>query len=260
MSAVNKGLIAGFVNLVMVGFLFGLDEGVRHIGAVMLIVLIIGCGPALAVGALVGWVGGRLPAFRRLVMVFVPMCVVVALGVLSEASLIAPAVLPTMLGSLVLEYWTRPNLAVYRPSPNPPSPVTIGVLIGVANVVVVAALLAIYVTRIEPRHSLAGITIHPPFGLHFAAIIACIGAVPGMIVGALSGFLAQRLRDYGLLTRLAGIGSIAVSGVFALASLTDTAILAVPALMPTLFAVALLERLTRRIDVLPPARLHRHAC
>ncbi len=257
MSAVTKGLLAGLTNLIVCGLALGLDEG--HIISVMGIVLVIGVAPALLVGALTGWIGGRLPAYRPLVMAWLPLTVVVTLGVLSEPSLIGPAILPTLIGSLVLERWTRPNLAAYRPSPNPPSALTIGALIGAANVVVIACLLAIYVTRIAPRHSISGISIHPPFGLHFAALVTCLGAVPGLIVGAISGFLAQRLRDHGLLTRLAGIGSVAVSGVFAIASLTDTAMLAVPALMPTLFAVAILERLTRRIEVIPPARLHRHA-
>ena len=211
MPAVAKGLILGFVNLMVVGLLIGFDEGVRHLSAVLTTILVIGIAPALAVGALVGFLGGRLSVFRRLVMVWLPLTVVVVLGVLSEARLIGPAVLPTMIGSLVLEYWTRPNLAAFKPSPLPTSPLTLGALLGAVNVVVVACLLAIYVTRIEPRHSLSGISIHPPFGLHFAAIVACAGAVPAVIVGAISGFLAQRLRDHGLLTRLAGIGSVAVA-------------------------------------------------
>ena len=98
MPAVAKGLILGFVNLMVVGLLIGFDEGVRHLSAVLTTILVIGIAPALAVGALVGFLGGRLSVFRRLVMVWLPLTVVVVLGVLSEARLIGPAVLPTMIG------------------------------------------------------------------------------------------------------------------------------------------------------------------
>ncbi len=255
LSAAKKGLLVGLVNLVVVGFLIGVEEGVSYLPEIMVVILLVGAGPALGVGALCGWLGGRLSMLRRVALITIPMTIVTVLGVLSDTSLIAPAVLPTLIGSLVLESWTRPNLASQPPAPV--TPTLLGMLLGLANVAVVAIVLAIYVTRVEPRHLVGGISIHPPFGLHFAALVLCIGAIPGAIVGALSGYLATKLRDYSTLTRFAGIASVAVSGVFALGFLSDAPILVLPALLPTLFTVDVLERLTRRIEVVPSARARR---
>ncbi len=257
LSGAKKGLLVGLVNLVLVGFLIGVEEGLRYLPQIMVVILLIGAGPALGVGALCGWLGGRLAMLRRVALITIPMTIVTALGLLSDPSLIGPAVLPTFLGSLALEYWTRPNLATRTPKPM--APTVLGLLLGLANVGVVAIVLAIYVTRVEPRHLVGGISLHPPFGLHFAALVLCLGAIPGAIVGALSGYLATKLRDYSTLTRFAGIGSVAVSGVFALGFSSDSPILVLPALLPTLFAVDVLERLTRRIDDVPSARVLRGA-
>jgi len=259
LSGIKKGLLVGLANLFAVALLIGLGEPLRHLPAILMIIGIIGAAPALAVGALCGWLGGRVPVFRRVSLIIIPAFAVIALGVLTEASLIGPALVPTVIAALLLEYWTRPNLAMHEPTPSVLSPTVQGMLLGAANVLVVAVLLAIYVTRIEPQHVVAGVSIHPPFGLHLAVLVTWVGAVPGVIVGGLAGFLAQRLRDNGQITRLAGIGSIAVSGVMVLAALTDTPMLVMPALMPTLFAVAVLERITRRLETMPAARVHRHA-
>jgi hypothetical protein len=204
-----------------------------------------------------GWLGGRVAMLRPLVLVAIPMIAVIAMGVLTETSLIAPAVFPTLIGSLVLEAWTRPNLAAR--TANPLTPTALGMVLGAVNVVVVAIVLAIYLTRIEPRHIVGGITLQPPFGLHVAALVLCIGILPGMLVGGFCGFLTTQLRDRSILTRLAGLGTVAVSGVFAIGSLSDTWMLVVPALAPTLVAVAVLERMTRPLEIVPSARVHRTA-
>lgn len=257
LSATKKGLLVGLVNLVVVAFLIGVEEGVRFLPQIVVVISIIGAGPALGVGALCGWIGGRLPALRRVALVMIPMTVVTMLGVLSDTSLIAPAIAPTLIGALVLEHWTRPNLASEPRTPL--TPTLLGLLLGLANVAVVAIVLAIYVTRVEPRHLVGGISIHPPFGLHFVALVICLGAIPAAVVGALAGFLASKLSDHHLVTRLVGIGSVAVCGVFALGSLSDAPILVVPALLPTLFGVGVLERLTRPIEAVPGARVLRGA-
>jgi hypothetical protein len=184
--------------------------------------------------------------------------VVIGFGALSEPALIVPAMPSTLLGSLWLEYWTRSNLEIREPGPSLTSPTTVGLLIGTINVAVVAVVLAIYVTRIEPR-LFPSDALRPSFGLHFAAAVICIGVLPGMVVGAIAGYLAKHLRAYHPITRLAGIGSVAVSGVFALGALSHVPALVIPALMPTLFAVAVLERMTRPIEIVPGARVHRGA-
>ncbi len=259
LSSIKKGLLVGLANLGAVGLVFAGREEPRHLFTILFFVTFIGGLPALFVGGLCGWIADRLPVFRRLVLIAISFVAVIVLGMLTEPPLIGPAMVPTMIAALVLEYWTRPNLAVHEPKPSVLSPTVQGMLLGLGNVLAVALLLAIYVTRIEPRHIVGGITIQPPFGLHFAVAVICVGAIPGMVVGGLSGFLAERLRDHHLVVRLAGIGSIAVTGVFALASLTDTPMLVMPALMPTLFATAVLERISRTPETVPAARVHRHA-
>jgi hypothetical protein len=262
LSATTKGLLVGLANLVVVAFLIGVEEGVRFLPQILVVVSVLGAGPALGIGALCGWLGGRLAMLRRVTLITISMVTVTTLGLLSDAlylirdvSLIE--VFPTFIAALTLELWTRPNLATQTPKPM--SPTLVGLLLGLANVAVVAIVLAIYVTHVEPRHLVAGISIHPPFGLHFVALVLCLGVIPAAGVGALAGFLASKLSDHHLVTRLTGIGSVAVCGVFALGSLTDAPILVVPALLPTLFGVGVLERLTRPIEAVPGARVLRGA-
>lgn len=257
LSATKKGLLVGLVNLVVVALLIGLEEGLRDLAAVLAVITVIGSVPALGIGALCGWLGGRMTELRRLSLVAIPMTMVMALGLLSDTSLIGPAVLPTLLSALGLEYWTRPNMSTHTPTAM--TPALLGMLLGLANVVVVAVVLGIYVTRVEPRHLVGGISLHPPFGLHFVILVISIGAVPGAVVGGLAGYLANHLRHHTTLTRLAGIGSVAACGVFALGSLSDSPILVMPALLPTLCGVGVLERMTRPIEIVPAARALRGA-
>lgn len=250
-SAVSKGLLVGFSNLCVVAVLIAVGEGgYRHAFEIMIFLLIAGCGPAIGVGAITGWVGSILPVARKTAMTSIALVSVFSLGAATEPEWIVYALVPTVASSLWLERWTRDNLATRTPAKLVPQ--TIGMILGAVNVIAISILVGIYVYYVEPE--VIGGSVRAADSFQFGAIVLCLGMVPGIVLGAVSGMVGQWLRDRSQLVRYAGIATVALGGVFFLGAVGNSATLVMPALMPTLILVGVLERLSRNVETFPSAR------
>jgi hypothetical protein len=104
-----------------------------------------------------------------------------------------------------------------------------GALLGAANVLVVAFMIA----AIESRHSSG-------WSAEAFSIVMIIGIVPGTLVGALIAAVAGRLETW----RLVVMASLAVLAVVMLGAFTEPELIG-PASIPTIVLTAVLERWTR---------------
>src|SRR5262245_46044495 len=113
MAMVNvcKGALVGAANVVAVAAVTAVTLGRENSGEVFAILAVAGLLPGLLVGALLGWICGRLRELRLFVTGLLAVMAVILLGACTVPLLIAPALLPTVGFCCVLERWTRAGSA-----------------------------------------------------------------------------------------------------------------------------------------------------
>ena len=259
LSSTVKGMLVAVANVWVVALVIGMVAMWGRDGGsldTMMWVMVLGLGPGIAVGATAGFVAGRLSSARWLALGAIGVASVCVLGVATEAELIELAIPSTLASAVILEWWTRGNLAVelasraesIRPTL---SPVQLGMWLGLANAIAVGIVLGLHA-------AMAGGYSHPARPMSIAILISCMGILPGAGLGAALGCFTKAVRDVPPVLRLLLLGMLALCALVIFLALPspgligsrDPVPLIPPACVPTLFAVLILERRTR-----PPARM-----
>jgi len=128
MSGAAKGLLLAMLNVIVValGFATTITNDDRF--AIAIFAVYIGLIPALCTGLVVGRIAEGLTRFRLPMIVGIPITVVLLLVLLAQTAdggvdpaisskVIAFACIPTTVGAIILERWTRQR----KPEPVPPA-------------------------------------------------------------------------------------------------------------------------------------------
>jgi hypothetical protein len=257
MSPVWKGAIVGAFNVYAVTLVVAVMQAMFESGEHLLVFAIgaLGLGPGLAVGAIAGMLGGRLPVLRRLALCGLAMTGVILLGLYAAPVLIWIATPSTLIGALVLETWTRVD--VVRRVPGPPSPLWMGAWIGAINALAIAV-----VFRLEVSLEHAPYMVDRFGAGGFAFFVGCLGLLPGLALGAAVGKFAGTLTKQGPVMRAMLIGTLAIGGMVTTLGVALVPFdidlvsrgLLLPAVVPTVLCTLLLEHLTRPGEPVPRAR------
>jgi hypothetical protein len=105
----GQGTVVAIVNVLVIAIALGVAE--RDAGLPIL-VAVVGCAPALALGALLGWLAGltatKSPRWRAVMLALPAFGLVAVLGTTVGLTAAVPlACIPTLAAALVLERWTR---------------------------------------------------------------------------------------------------------------------------------------------------------
>jgi hypothetical protein len=249
-----KGLIVGACTacaaaIAITGYI-AIEDGMSNPLPLLIVVAVIGVVPGIGVGAAAGAIADRLPVARRTVLISLGMLGVIALGMLTAPELIPVGALPVIAGALVLERWTRENLTAPRPPRRPPTPVLAGMMIGLANAAVVAAVVAIAL-QFQSSHDLCHSHGH---GFEIAIALFFVGGVLALPLGAVIGGVAGALGAATTTVRRLVLGGLAGCCILLGPAAHIPLDIAVAALPSTLISALVLEHLTRRAPPLPPAR------
>ncbi|MBA2541170.1 MAG: hypothetical protein H0V17_16130 [Deltaproteobacteria bacterium] len=263
LSSPIKGMLVAVANVWVVSLVVGMVAMWGRDGGsldTMMMIMVLGLGPGVAVGAIAGLLAGRLESVRRIVLGALGLVSVVILGVVTDPALIRLAIPSTVVSTLVLERWTRENLAVelasraqsIRPTL---SPVWLGIWLGLANAIAVGFVLGLH-SATDGGYS------HHTRPLSLAVLIGCLGIVPGAGVGAALGCVTKALRDVSPMLRLLVLGVLAMFALVIFLGLPSPGLIGSwyptpmipPACVPTLVAVLILERRTRPPERMPAAR------
>jgi hypothetical protein len=128
MSGSAKGLLLAMLNVVVVALGFATTIHNDERLEIAIFAVYIGLIPALLTGIFVGRIADTQMTFRLPIIAGVPLTVVVFLGLASQtldtggepaisSAIIGFACIPTMVGAIILERWTRPR----QPQPVPPA-------------------------------------------------------------------------------------------------------------------------------------------
>ncbi|HUS31719.1 MAG TPA: hypothetical protein VMZ53_24625 [Kofleriaceae bacterium] len=126
-----------------------------------------------------------------------------------------------------------------RPSVDEPfDPIALAILLGLANTIVIAFGLAVAI----PERGVAG-------------AIFIFGFIPGMMIGAIEGGIARLTARTPPWVRLILLTPIPVGFVLLMATSLHFRASSTGAAIPTLVAVLILERHSRKRPLVPPARV-----
>jgi hypothetical protein len=129
MSGSAKGLLLAMLNVVVVALGFATTIQNNERLEIAIFAVYIGLIPALLTGIFVGKIADTQTRFRLPIIAGIPLTVVLFLGVGSQtldtgsnepaisSAIIGFACIPTMVGAIILERWTRPR----KPQPVPPA-------------------------------------------------------------------------------------------------------------------------------------------
>jgi hypothetical protein len=258
MSSTVKGMLLAAANVWAVALVVGAFDlwgAARGSNDVMFIIAILGLGPGLAIGAICGYIAGELPVFRRLTLCAIGVASVLGLGAITEPSLIVKAIPTTVILTLVLERWARPDVQITVLPDTQPSPIWLGLWLGMLNAIIVGLVVALWQPTYDDGQS------HHHGGL--AILMGCLGILPGAGIGAALGCFTKAVRDYQPPVRVLLIGLLALVAVaifvagtmsIMLHSPQEPFALIPPAMVPTMISVLILERRTRPPERMPAAR------
>jgi hypothetical protein len=262
MSRVTKGLVIGAANIFGIAMMAtSFAEGShRHDGPSLFVsIILFGIVPALMHGALLGWLTGRLAAYRRIVLPALALVPAVVVSVFADP-LYAPFVaLPAIASGFALEEWTRPDRDLCA------MPAFLkGATLGVANVAAIAVLAGIAISA-TPMHGAPALLasefrhasrIEAIVGI--AVTIGLLGLVPGILAGTIIGWLAgqtARWQRHGWRFVVFVVPAVVVTAVLGVAF--DATALILPACIPTAVAAALLARHTQATTATLPIAIRR---
>jgi hypothetical protein len=244
MSPTAKGLVVAAIDLFAIALLIAILEAserhwMRDVFEMVSIVQLVGAIPALALGAALGWLAGRLDVARAPVLVGIALAVVIAGGLLTEPRWIYVASIPTVIWMVRLERWTR--RAPGEPKP-PLSATACGAVLAGATLATVAVILGLAL-RYEHHHR--------HIGFETAMEVFAAGLAPALAFGVALGWIARQLATASFHVRRVVLCAPMVAVIVLLGAATEEALVA-PMLAPAIGAILVLERVTR--SQLPTAR------
>jgi hypothetical protein len=245
MSSTVKGLIVAAIDLFAIALLIAILEAnerhwTRDALDNLLIVQVLGAIPALALGAALGWLAGRLDVARAPLLVGIGLACVIAGGLLTEARWIYVAALPTVIWMVRLERWTR--RADGQPKPET-SPIACGAILTGSALAAIAVILGLAMRYERHRNHT---------GLEVALETFVAGLGPSLALGAGLGWIARQLATASRHVRRLVLCAPLVAVIVLLGAATEES-LVIPTLAPALASMLLLERVTR--SHLPVARV-----
>jgi len=208
-----------------------------------LTILLVAVMPGMLLGFILGAVCKSLAklriAARRAIVIAPPILVVGCIGMVARSEAWFYLVLVPMIGcSLYLEQRTRAGREVEvraQPMRNSEAGAR-GVVIGSCNAIFIAIAMGLQEGR------------------EVAVLVLLFGIVPALVIGYLLGIVAGALHAQPVSVRGAVLVLVPVGLLLALAAALGLTDLFVPALIPTAVCGLVLERATRYVAELPPAR------
>ena len=242
MSALALGGWIGFLDTLVLAIALSGHNLDDRLGTTLTI-LFVAVMPGMLLGFILGAVCKALAkvrvALRRAIVIAPPILVVGCIGVAARSELWFYLVLVPMIGcSLYLEQRTRAGRDIEvgaRPMPRSEAGAR-GVVIGSCNAIFIAIAMGLQEGR------------------DVAVIVLLLGIVPALVIGYLLGIVAGALHAQTVIVRCAVIVLVPVGLLLALAGALGVTDMFVPALIPTAVCGLVLERATRYVAELPPAR------
>jgi hypothetical protein len=228
----------------------------------------LGIVPGLLTGAVCGAVAHRARAARELLVTSIALTAVLLLGLALAPEFIPFATVTTVPLALLLCRWTRPPADPLDIGPRLGNAAK-GAILGGATVFAAAAIIGTIVMLMPPEHRPSGdgeeLTWNIGFPVHgrdpgsqIGMLILVIGMLPGLVTGLGVGALADSMDAWRRSRRLLVLGTLAVTAVATLGTMTQMRTLIPVGCLPALLAVAVLERWTLRPKpALPDARVVR---